>query len=211
MRIKHLKQYLLTPGCLKCGSFFCEDTLFCSPCFAKEIEPRINLASGSHLKNSLHFYLLDWHKTESFFLDQMVYRLKSDNSPAAWSIYSALLLQKIDINFQNFKGLIPIPGSKPGSVHSLLFARELSALTGLPVLNMLIKKSEASEQKKGTFFERKNQNIIKLDTHQVEHFTKYIFVDDVLTTGQSFLQSNRAINAKRENIILTLFYRPKSD
>lgn len=140
----------------------------------------------------------------------MVYRLKSDNSEAAWYFYANLLLENTNIKFQNYKALIPIPSAKKNSVHANLFAKEISRITGLPVLDILSKKTGAIEQKRRSAFDRENEVTISLKTQQVELFTKYIFVDDILTTGQSFLQSNRVVNDSNQNIIITLFYRAKA-
>lgn len=204
-----MKQFFLTPLCIKCGSFFCETSLFCKTCFAAEIEPRIRTAGGSHIRTGKHFYLLDWHKKDSHFLDQMVYRMKSDNSSQAWAFYAKLLFQIGDIDFQKSEMLVPIPGSRPDSVHSFLFARELAILSGLPIRDILVKPGGQAEQKRSTLGERKNAKFALADKRQSEVFTKCIFVDDVLTTGQSYFQSNKAVNGRDENTIITLFYRPR--
>lgn len=205
-----LKQYLLTPVCIRCGSYFSQDSLFCDVCFHLEIEPKLFTSSASHLGNSRHKYLIAWCKNESRTLDQMVYRMKSDNSRAAWRFYSRLILEVIDINLKNFDGVVPIPGSSRASVHSALFADALSSALALPVFDLVTKNRDSVAQKHGSFHERKVQNFEARQPSQTELFTKLIFVDDVLTTGESFLQSNRAVNGHKENIILTLFYRPKA-
>ena len=209
MFFNSLKQYLLTPVCISCGSFFCTDSLYCNTCFEREIEPRLSLPSASHLGGSKHFYLLNWNKDESKVMDQMVYRMKSDNSVAAWRFYARILLQTSAINLQSYRGLVPIPGSKMSSVHARIFAEALSAVAGLPVYDLVAKKSDAKAQKQGGLLQRKTQNFVPHQHNQTELFTKLIFVDDVLTTGESFLQSNKAVNGHNENIILTLFYRAK--
>lgn len=209
-----LKQYLLSPCCIKCGSFFCDASLFCEICFKIEILNKINLESDSHIKNLQHFYFLNWCKNESDALSQMVYRLKADNSKAAWAFYTQLFyrLLKLKIDFNSYDAIIPIPSSKKKSVHAKLFARELSVLCGLPVHDILIKKSEALAQKTLSAEQRKRAVCIeRLEGILIENITKYIFVDDILTTGESFFQSNRALNDNSANIILSLFYRPKSE
>lgn len=210
MLLDSLKQYLLTPVCLGCGSFFCNDSLFCNHCFHREIEPNLNLPSVSHLGGSKHFYLLKWNKEESRAIDQMVYRMKSDNSCAAWRFYSRILLATSTINLQNFVGFVPIPGSTAASVHSKIFAEALSSVSGLPIYDLVAKKANVKAQKQGGIQDRKAPNFVPLPHRQSELFTKLIFVDDVLTTGESFLQSNRAVNGHNENVILTLFYRAKA-
>lgn len=112
---------------------------------------------------------------------------------------------------QKFSGFVPIPGSTPASVHSRVFAEALSAICGLPVFDILSKKVDSKAQKRGSIAERRKQNFEHRPAPQAELFTKLIFVDDVLTTGESFLQSNTAVNGHNENIILTLFYRPKAE
>lgn len=210
MLINSLKQYLLTPICIRCGSYFCQDSLFCATCFSLEIEPKLESPSNSHLGSSKHYYLLDWKKNESLTMDQMVYRMKSDNSRAAWRFYARLLLQMAEINLQNFDGFVPIPGSSQASVHSAIFAEALSSVSGLPTLDLITRKVDAKAQKQGSIHDRKLQNFELQRRVKTELFTKLIFVDDVLTTGESFLQSNRAVNGDKENKVLTLFYRPRA-
>ena len=160
--------------------------------------------------NAQHFYLLNWYRFDNEILSQLVYRLKSDNSWPALGYYAKLLVPKVKVDWQNYAGLIPIPGSKSGSVHARLLAQEISYITGLPVIDVLIKKNEATEQKLKSAFERKNESSISLKKEYAEQFTKCIFVDDILTTGETFFQSNKAVKGSIENIIVTLFYRPKA-
>lgn len=210
MQLETLKQYLLTPVCISCGSYFCEDSLFCVTCFSREIEPKLILPAASHLGSARHLYLLDWNKNESLAIDQMVYRMKSDNSRAAWRFYAKIILQMSEVKLQNFRGYVPIPGSTAASVHSTVFAEALSANSGLPVFDLLSRKTDSKAQKQGSITDRRTQNFEQRLGTQAELFTKLIFVDDVLTTGESFLQSNKAVNGHNENIILTLFYRAKA-
>lgn len=214
IKVKVLKQYLLSPCCIKCGSFFCDDSLFCEFCFRIEILDKVNLESDSHLKNYQHYYFLNWRKNESDVLSQMIYRLKADNSKAAWAFYAKFFYKvlKLKIDFTQYDAIIPIPGSQKNSVHAKLFAKELSVLCGLPVNDILLKKTEALAQKTLSAEQRRRvTSIQRVEAVLIENITKYIFVDDILTTGESFLQSNRALNENPENIILSLFYRPKSE
>ncbi|MEK6628528.1 MAG: hypothetical protein AABY53_07870 [Bdellovibrionota bacterium] len=208
-----LKQYLLTPTCLKCGSFFCNDTLFCKICFETEIQQRLNSNTPSHLIDFQHHYLLCWNKDESDALSQMIYRLKSNNSKQAWVFYAKIFFNRIcavkKFDFKKYQSLIPIPGSKQSSTHSRLFANELSSLTGLPVYDLLAKEAHSLEQKSLSAEQRKLRTTFRLKNPQIEHFTNCIFVDDVVTTGESFLQCNGAIGGSAQNPIFSLFYRPK--
>lgn len=166
--------------------------------------------SSSHIGNSRHLFLIEWKKGDSPHLDQMVYRLKSDNSTAAWSFYAKQLLLTKSINFDNYNVLVPIPGSRPSSIHSLVFAEEIAKLTGLPVAQLLSKQPNSPEQKSVSLVMRKKLFLQKQSVSEAEEFTKCIFVDDVLTSGQSFYQANRVVGNSEENMIITLFYRSKS-
>lgn len=205
-----IKQYLLTPTCLKCGSFFNNETLFCSICFKNEIVKRYRAQRPSHLGEQ-HIFMLSWNKGESDVLSQMVYRLKSDTSVNAWRIYAKIFYKKFlkKTNLESFQALIPVPGSGKSSVHAHVFANELSKLSGIPAVDALVKKAVFSEQKNLSARERKQNTCITLRAPLNEHFTRCIFVDDIVTTGESFLQSNKALNGGADNLILSLFYRPR--
>ena len=203
------KQYLMSPVCLKCGSFLCNESLFCRVCFAAEIESRQYTECRSHI--SSHIYLLDWRPGESAALSRMVYRMKSDFSVPAWKVYAAEIFNKAEgrICFSDYQGFVPIPGSKPSSVHSLLLARYLAEWSRRPLLDLLYKE-HALEQKKRKARDRQTGSGITRKPKTSEHFTRLIFVDDVLTTGESFRQSCKALNCNEDSPVLTLFYRPKT-
>ncbi len=206
-----LKQYLTSPLCLKCGSFFCNDSLFCLSCFKKEIINRCEQGCESHVGDK-HFYLMDWFKTDSDFLTEMVYRLKSDNSKPAWQFYSQLLYEKHkdEIDFKNYSAIVPIPSSKESSVHAMIFAKNISNLSGVPAIDVLYKKAQSTDQKSLSAEQRKCTQTIERKSHLNEQFTNCLFIDDILTTGESFLQSKKALNPAGESLILSLFYRPKA-
>lgn len=203
------KQYLITPLCLKCGSFLCNESLFCRICFEQEIDNLCRSHKNSHI--SSHLYLLSWEAGKSDVLSRMVYRMKSDRSVPAWRFYAEKIYVAVKdkIDFSEYVGLVPIPGSKQNSVHAWLLARELSRQTGLEVLDLLC-KPHAGEQKKRTAEERKSGVGIHRKRYLPEHFTRLIFVDDILTTGESFRQSCRALNCSEDSPVITLFYRPKT-
>lgn len=204
-----LLQYLFSPVCLHCGSFFVEESLLCDACFNQRLRPRIRLKNASSISG--HHYLVAWPRGESNLLSQMVYRLKDGRSAAALSFYVQMLYEKLknEISWSQYRAIVPIAGSRATSIHARLLAEELSALCGLPVWDLL-QKSSAFEQKKLSLSERRQRMKVTVKAPLPEHFTKLIFVDDILTTGSSFKQSRIALNANEENLILTLFYRPRS-
>jgi predicted amidophosphoribosyltransferase len=155
---------------------------------------------------------MNWFKNDKDFMSELVYRLKSDNSKSAWKFYAELFfhIHKNKIKFKNYQAIIPIPGSKKSSVHALIFSQELAKKTGLSIHDVLIKDTGFSEQKTLKAKERQQSGRIVLKAPLNEQFTNCLFIDDILTTGESFLQSKKALNAGSDSLILSLFYRPKA-
>ncbi len=164
----------------------------------------------SYLGGRRHIYLFEWVRDRDFFWSEMAYRMKGNRSAFAWKYYAALLAEplKMMVTEYGHEGLVPVPGTNSYSVHAKLFANELSALTGLPVLDLLTKKS-GLEQKKKSAVDRKADIMIERKTGWSEYFTKLVLIDDIVTTGESVLQSDRALANGDENLIVSLFYRPK--
>ena len=149
----------------------------------------------------------------------MVYRLKSNNSAQALKFYGKILAAALShsTDTTEFAGVIPIPSSKKTSVHALILAEEIATATGLPLLNVL-EKTEAPEQKTLSKTERRAGTSIHLKPNLNEEFTsdhvhplKYVFVDDILTTGESFKQSCHILAGHQDNLAVTLFFRSKSE
>lgn len=187
---------------------FCHESMFCLFCLKKEVLIRSREPLQSHLKEQ-HIYLLKWNKNESDGLSQIVYRLKSDQATSAWRYYAELICKKRKIDFKKYEALIPIPGSKSTSVHALIFAQEISKISGLPVWNSLCKKPQNGAQKKRNARERALNLGIVSNSDSHEQFTNCLFVDDVVTTGQTYLQSRKALKLTDSSPILSLFYRTK--
>ena len=214
----NLKQILLSPLCLNCGSFFCDESLFCADCYSGYLSEKMSPKRyvGRAFERD-HLYLFEWSKGESDQLSQLVYRLKSNNSVQALQFYAVLLAEKIKKNteFTTYKGLVPIPSANKKSVHAFILASELSRHLQLPLLDVL-QKDQTKDQKTKSLRERQEDSVIGLKFRFSEEFTvtvkpqqKYIFVDDVLTTGESFIQSSRVLGNHDRNVIVSLFYRPK--
>ncbi|AGH96744.1 ComF family protein [Pseudobdellovibrio exovorus] len=205
-------QYLFSPNCVHCGSFFVEDTLLCDECFRSRLYPRLQQQLQHPLVSVIprHYYLFAWNPQESDLLSEMIYRLKGNRAWPAWEYYGKLLYYYVSdyLDWGEFQALVPLAGSKPSSVHAQILATVLSKHSGLPVWDVLQKRT-LQQQKKLSAVDRKHQSQIGLKGQLPEHFTKLIFVDDVLTTGQSYEQSRKALNANSEDVILTLFYRSR--
>jgi predicted amidophosphoribosyltransferase len=160
---------------------------------------------------------MEWPREDETMFDQLVYRLKASQSPQAIEFYSDLLAEKL-VELQkpgSFRALIPVPGSSKSRNHSERIARRLSQQTGFKTLPVLEKVPSSNQQKILSSFERRIHNPFKLIANAPEEFTTYrqcsgpfIFVDDVLTTGQSIKHAEHVLNCTKPNAVATLFYRP---
>lgn len=201
-----LKQSFYNPVCLKCGSFFVNDSLFCYYCERKYLKKKLVIQKHTIGEKDKHLYLIEWVPDESDVISHMVYQMKSNKCIFAWRYYARQFAQQ---SLEGYEVIVPLPGSKPSSVHSKIFAKFLSEEMKIPVLDCLIQDSatEVLEQKQQTKKQRlapKKDLLVKGDFVQ---FTKILFVDDILTTGQTFKRSKKALKQKGESMILTLFYR----
>lgn len=171
-----------------------------------------------------HIFLIEWLPLQSQMFDQLVYRLKSDNSvPALW-FYADLMADLIQskVKTTDFAALVPIAGSRASSVHAHLLAERLSLHFGLPVLDVISKKATEKAQKYMNAEERRQTNLFSLKTERYVEFTKiqkrksqskpkFLLIDDILTTGVSFQQCSDVLHGSEQNMIATLFYRPRAD
>ena len=93
---------------------------------------------------------------------------------------------------------------------------------GLPVLDVIRKQPTEKAQKHMTAEERKQTNLFSLNDKIYVEFTKkslvntlkplrFLLVDDILTTGISFQHCSAVLSSSEQNMIATLFYRPRTD
>ncbi|MBC7465476.1 MAG: hypothetical protein H7256_05740 [Bdellovibrio sp.] len=161
------------------------------------------------------YFLLNWIPFESDMLSEMVYRMKSDKCFGAWMYYAEKAADELaeNLNIEQIDYIIPIPGSKKTSVHSHIFAQLLGRALRKPILDILVKTQTIGEQKRKNKTERLNKTI-----RLHEQFTRnlnllglarshVLVVDDILTTGSSFIQSVEALGPVRKATLLTLFHR----
>lgn len=213
--MQQLKQYLYNPVCLSCGSLFVKSHLFCDDCFARKIHPIADLKKKTLIDKFEAYYLMNWIPFESDMLSETVYRMKSDKCFLAWDFYAERAAEELaeHLNIEQIDYIVPIPGSKKTSLHSHVFAQILGRSLRKPILDILVKTQTTTEQKRKNKTQRFNKSI-----RLHEQFTSrlgllqlskahILVVDDILTTGSSFIQSVEALRAVRKATLLTLFHR----
>lgn len=204
------RQKMFTPVCLACGSFFCTDALFCRCCLDQKILKRVAKIKLTHLPHDEHHYLFNWQKTDPNYVSQLVYRLKGNQSPAAWKYFAKIFFEenKNRINFTEFDVLIPVPSARRGRDHAIIFSNELARLCGLAAVSALEKRS-ASQQKNLSSKQRMKHSSVSVKKTAFEQITRCLFVDDVLTTGQTYQNCKSSLPKLTKCAVISLFYRPR--
>jgi len=212
-------QKLFTPACLNCHSLFVGNSLLCANCEALLVtELERHHRRAAHWPVRTQYYLIPWKQDSeqnSELLQRLVYRLKNNQSPAAWKFYAQLtirLLPSRGLEFDRYRLLVPLAGRNDFG-HAHHYAYELGRLLNKPVLDLL-KSTGQKQQKLKSRAERKEVRF-QLASRQAVHFTKILFIDDLLTTGESYRQARQLFTGPSDNTpaddsgqsILTLFYR----
>lgn len=173
--------------CLQCGSFSVRDSLLCFYCEKKLFSVALNsIEFKREIKNVNCLSLFRWQRDRNRILNRLSLALKGTYQDKAWNYYGERFLeewQKTD-----FPGtsavFVPCPSVDGVKDHAYLFARALSSLTGIPLLDAL-ERTDAKEQKRMTRIERQSlintKFVLKDDLN--EKFSYVYFVDDIITTG----------------------------
>ena len=202
--------------CLSCSSWLVEEHLFCSFCYERKIEKRFYENIESQLIFSRQqIFLINWLRGESENLNQLVYRLKGKNSTSAIEHYALLLAKKLQLQFKlsTEYAVVPIPSAQSASRHAHIIAGVVAEHLNLKICDVLqkqgVQQNVEIQQKHLGAEQRKSQSLFTLKPTCSVEFTKFIFIDDVVTTGQSFKHCSEALGNNKQNIIASLFYRPK--
>ena len=121
-----------------------------------------------------------------------------------------------EIDIQKFNFIIPIPGSSKTSVHAAIFSEIVSEIIKKPVLDILEKFNEPcahQEQKTKTKGQRaqarfrvREQFTNRLKILDIKEMNLLV-VDDIITTGSSYMQALQALGPPHGSTLLTLFSR----
>lgn len=213
-----LKQVLISPQCLQCASWKVERSLFCRICFKQIIIPKL-IKNHNYLRNSQHLFLIPWALNDLECIDQLVYRLKNLQSQEALEFYAEKIMEVLKkLNLQHTQNiLIPIPSSRMKFNHAHALAKNLSS-EGFGIYRDVLTKS-GDEQKRLSRSLRGGRGFSVKP--ECEYFTRnlkeslrssqqVLFIDDVLTTGESFKRCSEVLGLTEKALCVTLFYREKA-
>lgn len=183
------------------------------------VEPRM-LKNHLFFENNMHIFLIPWHLNDYNCIDQLVYRLKNLQSELALQFYLeklSALLQKLGLqNLENI--LVPIPSSRTQLNHAHSLAKRLSQMGFGKYFDILCKQKGAQQKHLSRSLRAKNEFFVK---PEYEDFTRklrlennrahrVLFIDDILTTGESFKRCSELIGVSDKALCVTLFYREKA-
>jgi len=163
-----------------------------------------------------------WPKNESDTLSELVYLLKTRTSTAAWAWFVQAIESEICNLISSDPGciLIPVPGSKESSYHTLNFGNAIQNLTGCQSVPLLRKAAGQKNQKTQTALERTAAKfeINEEFTGRLENIHQIYLIDDIVTTGATLkniskiLRQSLSLDQQEKIKItgLTLFYRTKA-
>lgn len=199
--MRHLKNIIefKISSCLRCGSIFSDDSLFCHSCYQglrSAYGPRLGIRFDP-VKTS---YLFQWSPWASDSLSQLLIEMKGTKNKSAWTFYALEFWRaycaenKFIIPQQSL--LVPAPAKSLYSLdHAGLFCKALSEVSGLPRMPLLMRTSSSVDQKMKNKIQRRQ---IKIEIHEKisrESVGPYhiILVDDVLTTGATALAAKQSL------------------
>jgi predicted amidophosphoribosyltransferase len=238
LQIKHmalidrLKQHILTPHCVECGSFSLDDSLMCQNCFSLFID--ISFAHESEImkeENQLKIqrrsntdinYLFDWGNKNQKMCSEIIYRIKNSRCRPTISFYAKILYSKLSMEgfIQNISAIVPVPGSTEKSNLAETIAGEIGILSNIPIEKWIARRSpEASQntQKSLNLEQRKNRNrfvlncpIEKISKNPSETKSHVMLVDDVITTGETINECSRLLERHFSVKASAFFYREKN-
>lgn len=165
-----------------------------------------------------HYFLFEWVPGESDLISSLVYQLKSSRCISALNYFSKVLIVQVmesQLKTKEFGWVLPLPGSTKKSAHAKLIANQVALQTGLKNVDLLEKTNNQISQKEKALRQRKQIQMTFRPAAVCEQITtdlmskpNIIYVDDILTTGNTFISAVEAVGAQGLPCLLTLFYRP---
>jgi len=209
---------LISPRlCVVCGNRLAvtEETL-CSKCYLHL--PRTDFANDlyENVMAKLFWGLIKLEKATALFYyephaetAQILYELKYKNHPEIGVVMGRMMAKELMKSglFEDIDALVPVPLAKKreherGYNQSLELAKGVSEVTGLPIANLVIRRTKfvGSQTKRGRWERNENvEHVFELvdDNISDQHL---LLIDDVVTTGATVIacakEMQKASNVK---------------
>ena len=209
---------LISPRlCVVCGNRLAvtEETL-CSKCYLHL--PRTDFANDlyENMMAKLFWGQIKLEKATALFYyephaetAQILYELKYKNHPEIGVVMGRMMAKELMKSglFEDIDALVPVPLAKKreherGYNQSLVLAKGVSDVTGLPIANLVIRRTKfvGSQTKRGRWERNENvEHVFELvdDNISDQHL---LLIDDVVTTGATVIacakEMQKASNVK---------------
>lgn len=191
--------------------FYCQSSIvwrwglcfFCARIFEEHIKPG-TLNIDPNLKVC---YLIPWKKNHSRVVQSFLLGLKGGARTDVFNELASLFCAQFDKPTGCSRAIIPIPGSHRWRRHSHTLAQEIFSQTCCQtdlLLECLERKSTVSQKQ---LSRGQRRQIFLCSSEKFTSPMSLIFVDDVLTTGQSALAAWRAVGSPPSSQIWVIAYR----
>lgn len=179
-----LKLQMLSPLCVRCGSFQVQECFLCKNCEESFLNGRLK-PQWRDLNNHFVQSLIEWHPGESDSLSEIVYLLKSRLSQKAWAFYS----RQVKITCSHNAVIVPVPSSRTGrtAFHTKYFAEALRAQHQVSIIDCLLSFEQKGSQEALTVEKRAEIQFQFIEdfTQKMRSYHRVILIDDIITTGHT--------------------------
>ncbi len=196
-----LQSHKIAPTCLCCGSYFRQESFFCSLCFLELTEKFQNFESSTDKDDSLNVISqYRWVAKTSDSLSQAIHLLKLVESKPAWRFLAKLFSDEIKTHNVDFKNtvLVPVPGRRSSSIHTEYFSEVLSenlSIKRVKLLNNVTGLPQKELSRKERLSREFNFYVDFTRVGELDKIQNIVLIDDVVTTGATLQACKREIRA----------------
>ncbi len=188
--------------CLVCSEFSPPVDIFCNSCWLNyyELTQSKRNSRSENYKFPLH-RLWVWNELSDQYVRPVVYNLKKGHDHELFVKLAQMFLSKVSFSQYKDENLIfiPAPAKYPKLNHALYFARGLSEVTGRPYFDVLKESLQKKvSQKNLTRIRRQNRKMFLKLSLKRGNRTRFIFVDDVVTSGSTAEAAYRALGQPKK-------------
>lgn len=195
-------------ACLQCGSIFSVGECLLCPVCEKKLFEFFASDTVRVLDGLLCYNLFLWAPDQNTALSHVLENLKGNHLLDAQKFYALKMLKKFisQSEGQQTPVLIPAPASSRGQPdHALNLANYISIHTGWPCLNILARSVAGPQKDKN----KRQRAQIQMYVHESFSLSKhknhrFVFVDDIVTTGSTIQAAHRALGRPRDFVALTI-------
>jgi len=193
--------------CTYCQSLFTSKYPLCAFCKA-QLEKRLEYKTYLHEYGFKVHYLYDWYPSKDDFMSALLLSAKNQTCKIFWEIFSKNLIQHIDDKFDLF---IPSPAKNLSLDH----AARLSLATEHCYNNLNKTKAytffclNKNQEKTQRFLSKLERKSISIELSEFaiscKKVNKVMFIDDVITTGNTAKSAIKSLRAKFTDTKLEIF------